>query len=304
MYASPPGSGVPPPGWPGAEPIGPGQRPPARPSGWWFVVAGVLAFVGVAVGVVVIVRGAVGFADRVEDFDRSAMPATLEVEIDDPGGYSIYHEYDGFSSVEYRERPDVEVTDPSGDDVVLRRYSSTVTYDVSGHDGVGVYTFRADEPGTYRVEASMPVSDSDLDVIAVGRGLGSGLAVAIVSGLALIGLGLVGGIVISIVVGVLRSRRRRAAMPPPVIGWGAPGQWGAPAWPPGPGAHGWAPGAGAPGWPPPPVPPAAPPASAHPAPAPHPPPAPAPAGPPVDAPPHDTPWPEPPPADAPPGGRA
>ena len=70
----------------------------------------------------------------------------------------------------------------------------------------------------------MPFSDSSRDVIAVGPGLGTGLAVAIVAGIALIGVGVVGGIVIAIVVGVMRGRRRRAAMPPPVIGWGPPGR--------------------------------------------------------------------------------
>ncbi len=214
------------------------------PSGWWFAVAGLVAALGVAVGVAVIVAGAVGFADKVEDFDRAFMPTTLEVEITDPGGYSIYHEFDGISSVELRDDPNVVVTDPSGRDVPVRPYSSSVSYAVSGHDGVGVYTFRADQPGTYEVEASMPFSDTSGDVIAVGPGLGTGLAVAIVVGIALIGLGVVAGIVIAIVVGVMRGRRRRAAMPPPVIGWGPPaGQWGPPAWPAAPAAPGWAPGA-------------------------------------------------------------
>jgi len=270
MHPSPTGSAAPP-GWPASTAGVSPARPSAGPSWWWFVVAGVVAVLGVAVGVAVIVAGVVGLADKVEDFDRAFMPTTLEVEITDPGGYSIYHEYDGLSSVELRDDPNVAVTDPAGNDVPLRPYGSSVSYGVSGHDGVGVYTFRADEPGTYEVQASMPFSDSSRDVIAVGRGLGTGLAVAIVAGIALIGVGVVGGVVIAIVVGVMRGRRRRAAMPPPVIGWGPPaGQWGPPAWPAGPAAPGWEPGPATPSapgaWsnpaPPPPPPPPAPPQDA------------------------------------------
>lgn len=197
------------------------------------MVAGLAAVVGLVAGVAVIVRGVTAFADRVEGFDRAIMPTTLEVEITEPGGYSIYHEYDGFSSVDVRSDPDVEVIDPSGRDVFLRSYEASVTYDISGHDGVGLYTFRADEPGTYEVEASMPF-DSGNDLIAVGPGVGRGLALSIVAGIALIGIGIVGGIVVAIVVGILRGRSRRAAMPVPAMGWAPPpGPWGAPAWPPG-----------------------------------------------------------------------
>jgi hypothetical protein len=208
-------------------------RPRITPSGWWFAVAGLAALVGLVVGVVVIVRGVTRYADRVEDFERAAMPTTLEVEISEPGGYSIYHESDGFLSEGVRE-PEVEVTDPSGGDVVLRTYDSEVTYDVSGYHGIGVYTFRADEAGTYEVDASMPFATGSDDVIAVGPGVGEDLAVAIVAGIALIGVGIVGGIVIAVVVGVMRGRSRRAQMPAPVVAYGPPGPWGAPGWPPGP----------------------------------------------------------------------
>ena len=163
------------------------------------------------------------------------MPVILEVEISEPGGYSIYHEYDGVSSVDGRAEPDVEVTDPSGNDVLLRSYESEVTYDVSGHHGIGVYTFRADEPGTYEFDATMPFGGRSGDLIAVGPGVGEDLALSIVAGIGLIGVGVVGAIVIAIVVGVMRGRSRRAQMPAPAVAWAAPpGPWAAaPGWPSG-----------------------------------------------------------------------
>jgi hypothetical protein len=236
------------------------ERPVVRPSGWWFAVAGLAAVVGIVAGVTVIVRGATRYADRVEAFERASMPVVLEVEISEPGGYSIYHEYDRFSSVEGRADPDVQVTDPSGNDVFLRTYDSEVTYDVSGHHGIGVYTFRASEPGTYEFDATMPFGGTSRDLIAVGPGVGEDLAMSIVAGIGLIGVGVAGAIVVAVVVGVMRSRSRREQMPPPVVAWSAPpGPWAAPGWPvagPGPGSS-WS----YPPPPPPPPPPAPPPSS-------------------------------------------
>jgi hypothetical protein len=247
------------------------ERPVVRPSGWWFAVAGLAAVVGIVVGVTVIVRGVERLADRVEAFERASMPVVLEVEITEPGGYSIYLEYDSFSSVDGRADPDVQVTDPSGNDVFLRTYESEVSYDVSGHHGIGVYTFRADQPGIYEFDATMPFGGTSRDLIAVGPGVGEDLARSIVAGIGVIGVGIVGAIVVAVVVGVMRSRSRRAQMPPPAVAWSAPpGPWAAPGWPaagPGPGSS-WS-------YPPPPPPP--PPSS----------PAPAQETPPQDAPPQD-----------------
>jgi hypothetical protein len=215
------------------------ERPAGRPSGWWFALAGLVAVVGIVAGVTVVARAATRYVDRVEAFERAPMPVILEVEISEPGGYSIYHEYDGFSSVGGRADPDVQVSDPSGNDVFLRSYDSEVTYDVSGHHGIGVYTFDADEPGNYEFDATMPFGGSSGDLIAVGPGVGEDLALAIVAGIGLIGVGVVGAIVIAVVVGVMRSRSRRGQMPAPVVAWSAPpGPWAAPGWPaavPGPG---------------------------------------------------------------------
>jgi hypothetical protein len=202
-----------------------------RPSAWWFGVAGLLALGGLVAGVVIIVRGVVGFQDRVEDFDRGDVPVTLEVTIADTGGYSIYHEYEGADEEFLAPEPDVSVIDPSGDDVPLERYDGTVTYAVGRHEGEGIWTFDADEPGVYEVTATGDTGTG----IAVGRGLGAGLVGAIVGGIAVGFVGVVAAVVLAIVVGVRRGRSRRALLPPPRFsGWGAPPPpgWGAPPPPP------------------------------------------------------------------------
>jgi hypothetical protein len=205
-----------------------------RPALWWFFVAGGLALVGIVGGIALIVSGVVRLADTVEDFERVSVPGTGEVRIDETGGYSIYHEYDQFGSSRfYPPEPDVTVTDPSGTEVDLERYSGTVTYDFNNHEGEGLYTFDADETGTYTVTVE---GDSE-SVVAVGRGVGRGLVTSILAGVAVGFIGVVGGIVMAVVVGVKRSGNRRRLRanwnPPPGP---PPGAWG-----PAPGVPGWGP---------------------------------------------------------------
>lgn len=283
-------------------------QPPPRPSASqvgpaksWFVVAGVIALAGIVAAVVVLVVGFAAYVDRIDDFDRAELPATLEVEITDTGGYSIYHEYDGAYDDGFDRvvsDPVVSVSDPAGDPVMLDRYFGSITYEAGGHEGEGLFTFDAEVPGTYEVRASGASGSG----IAVGRGLGRGLVATIVGSLAIGFVAVVAGAVMAIVVGVKRSRNRRALMPAPRVGgWGprpgpgAPGGHGSVGYGPvgygpvgyGPGPVGYGPGPAGPaapggyGQPPPPPPPA--------------PPAPSDAPPPRDAPPRDAP-----PQDAPP----
>ncbi|HKY69061.1 MAG TPA: hypothetical protein VJM49_21915, partial [Acidimicrobiales bacterium] len=231
-----PPSATPPPGYPPSAPpgapgalAGPAGPPVLHPSGWWYGAAGIIALVGIVVATVLIVSAVVDVGDRVDDFDRAPMPATLDVEITEPGGYTVYHEYDGaFDEDVFRGSPDVTITDPSGGEVFLRSYDASVTYDFGGHDGEALYSFQADETGTYVVDASMPgFESSGADQIAVGRGLGHRFAVSIVGGLLVALVSAIAAIVVAVVVGVRRGRSRRAQAPPPA-GWAPPGTWGGP----------------------------------------------------------------------------
>jgi hypothetical protein len=234
-----------------------------RPPLWWFAVAGGLALAGIAGAVVLWVTGVMRLTDKVDDFTRISVPGSGQVTIDDPGGYSIYHEYFGAGSDDFgrdfQSTPGVTVTDPSGAEVPLREYSTTVTYDFGGHEGEGIFTFEAEQAGAYQVTTT---GDST-STIAVGPGIGRGLVSSIVGGFVVGAIGVIAGIVVAIVTGVRRSRSRRMlnaarwARQGPSGGPGAPGApggWGAPpgaGWspPPGPTDAGYPPGQpGAPGW--------------------------------------------------------
>ncbi|MFP3899284.1 MAG: carboxypeptidase-like regulatory domain-containing protein [Acidimicrobiia bacterium] len=210
-----PAAGVPPP------PVLPAER--VRPSAWWFLAAAGIAVTGIVAAIVVAVMGVVRMYERIDDFARAAVPATFDVRIDEPGGYTIYVEHD-IGPIGRTRAPDVEVTDPAGEPVRLRPYVGTVTYTTGDRDGTALYSFDADRPGPYTVEASGEPGIT----VAVGRGFGHDLtrsfAVAGALGLA----GVVGGVVTAIVVGVRRSRARRSAWRPPPPGGAPPPGWGGP----------------------------------------------------------------------------
>jgi len=227
-----------------------------RPSRWWFAVAGAIAAIGVVAAVVFLVQAAIRYTDAVQDFERARVPAELDVHIEDPGGYTIYHEYSGADTSDPVAPPElvVEVTDPSGSLVAVREYSSEVTYDVAGHEGRAVYSFHADEPGVYHVSATSP--DSRFSRVAVGRGFGAIVTRPIVTGVVVGVVAVAGAVVLAIVVGVKRSASRRRLAPPPVPGaWVPAGPGFGPPGPPGAAGPLPPPGAGGPaGYPPPPGP--------------------------------------------------
>jgi len=223
-----------------------------RPSKWWFGAAALIAGAGIVAAIVIVVLGAVDYAERIEDFDRADVPATLQVEINRPGGYSIYHEYSGaFDEVTSVRDPTVTVTDPSGAAVDLDTYDSVVTYTTSDYEGEGLFTFEADEAGTYQVRGEGVAGSG----VAVGRGLGRGLSPYIWASVVVGFLGVAGGAVIAIVVGVKRGQSRRALRPLPAFsGWGPAPVWGGPG-PAGPQGPVDGPGGAPPGWDGPPAPP-------------------------------------------------
>jgi hypothetical protein len=200
---------------------------PLKPSGWWYGVAAGIAVAGIIIAIVVFVQTITGLIDRVDDFQRVTLPGSGTVTLEE-GDYSIYHEFDGASSTEFGSTVPITLLAPDGSAVDLERYDANVTYSWGDHEGVAAYSFTADEPGEYTVSA-----ETQSGVVAVGRGIGSGLVGGIV-GAFLLGIGgsVIGG-VIAIVVGIKRGRDRRSRMTyGPQFGPGPPGSgWAQGGWP-------------------------------------------------------------------------
>jgi hypothetical protein len=188
----------------------PPRRPPSIAG---YVAAAVVAVALVVAGVVVIATGWTAYEDKVEGFDRFPAPGSEEVSLDE-GGHSIYFERPFLDDADPLPPISVSVTDPNGQRVFLDRYDAEVSYDVSGHDGRGVFTFSADVPGVYEVRA-----DGSGGEVAVGRGIGSRLAGSIVAGVAMLVLAPILGAVLAVVTFLRRSRAKRAA----AAAWAATG---------------------------------------------------------------------------------
>jgi hypothetical protein len=198
-----------------------GPLPTKVPSIAGYVLAVLLAVVGIAVGVALIVSGIRTYIDKVEGFERFPVPGSQQITLDDDGGYSIYFERPGLDNDDVLPSVSVSVTGPDGAPVDLDDYSSDVTYSVSGHDGRGAFTFEADEPGVYAVRADG--SDGEL---AVGRGIGARFAGAVVAGVATLLLAPVLGAILALVTFLRRSKAKRAAATPaPAPAWGGPTGW-------------------------------------------------------------------------------
>ena len=126
-----------------------------RPSGWWYAAALMLAVGGILAGLAVAAKGVDDALEAVRSFDRTPVPGILDVQITEPGGYSIYQEFPGAADRgATASPPNVLLTDPNGAPVELKEYGTFVSYDQGSLEGRGVYTFRADQAGTFHVAAT------------------------------------------------------------------------------------------------------------------------------------------------------
>jgi hypothetical protein len=178
----------------------------ARPStaGYW--VAALVAVLGLTAA---FLWGAIGIhttQDRVDGFDRLAIPGATIVSVTEPGTMVVYHE-SAAEVARYAEptatgRPvtrwdpgtrtvvtvsypadaptwqqlGLVVTGPGGVAVPVATYRSSARYDLEpGRAGRAVATFQAATPGPYRVSATRATEGGA--TLAVGEDIARGLVV-------------------------------------------------------------------------------------------------------------------------------
>ncbi len=277
------------PGFPHTAAPGAVPRVKVRPSKGWYAVPFLVVMAGGTLAAFTFMQGLSEQEDDVNALTRSALPATLSVELT-PGEHSIYHEFDGASTDEIRQRPDpvVTVTGPAGP-VAVEAYGDLETYSAGAHEGEGAYTFGVDAAGTYQVTAEVAPGGDTTAGIAVGPSVATPIGPALTTAAVAAAIALL----LTIILAICRSIDRRqardrvgavdaypdahdAGLPPgsrvvaqSSVGWGAPGTagnwsetggpgqpaagpgggWGPGAPPPAGPGNGWGPGAPAPAGP-------------------------------------------------------
>jgi hypothetical protein len=191
--ADPPSGGVAPPG---------GAR--VRPGRIWYLAA-VLMFLG---GVAWVVFGFVSLSGKVDSFARVPLPAGGSVTLNHSGGYVVYYEGEGANSDRIPRFSVRIAAAPPAAVGSLHTYTSPVTYSIGAHQGRAVLTLQVLHPGRFLVEPSGATVVAGRSDLALGPSIG-GSIVGIVPSIALIFLGVIGGIVLFIVRHA-RTRRARA----------------------------------------------------------------------------------------------
>jgi hypothetical protein len=207
------------------------SAPPIRPSRFWYWVAGAAllgSVVWLALGVVFWFRSMI---QQVEQFQRVPIPGQSEVTLDEARGYTVYYEGMG-AGEETTSIPafNISITPVGGgEEAQIRPYGSDELYNLAGHSGRAVGTFRIEEPGRFLVQTEGDPQSVQANV-AIGTGIGGEIARTVLLTVPVVLVLFLGGVVLAVVVAVRRGRARR---PLPAVA--------------GP-AETWAKGATSPGW--------------------------------------------------------
>ena len=184
----------------------PGQGAKVRPGRIWYLVA-IAVFVA---GLAWLIVGIVSIGNTVNSLQRVPLPAGGTISLGHSGGYIVYYEGPGAQSGRI-QRFNIQVAPASSGAGVpsLTQYRSELTYNIGSHDGRAVLTLHITRPGTFRVTTTgSPPAGSDL---AFGGSIASGIVGALLPGLPLILIGLLGAVTLL----VIRIVRKRSMQRPP-----------------------------------------------------------------------------------------
>lgn len=185
------------------------------PSRKGYVFAGVVLVLGAIGAAAILYLGLSGLS-----MQRVVVPGSAELALDEPGRYTIYHESRSVMDGRVYDVADVSgltvelVSAETGESVPLDAPGANTTYELRGRSGRAVLTFDVGRPGAYRLSADYPAGDGPETVLAVGRGIGTRIAMTIAGAIA-VGVGsFLLAAVIAVITFVRRRRGRRGAVPP------------------------------------------------------------------------------------------
>ncbi|MEU4295589.1 hypothetical protein AB0E63_45860 [Kribbella sp. NPDC026596] len=180
-----------------------------RPGRVWYWVA-LLVFVA---GLAWLLLGLVLLNNRIDSFERVAVPGQGEVSLDHSGSYVIYYEGPGAAAGNVPAF-DLTVTPVSAPAEVqsLEPHSGSVTYSFGSREGRAVLTLEVTQPGKFLIKAPGAPAVAGGSWLAVGSSIAGGIVRVVVPSVVAM-LAAVGG---AIAVALVRhSRAKRARSPAP-----------------------------------------------------------------------------------------
>jgi uncharacterized membrane protein YhaH (DUF805 family) len=196
-------------------------NPPIHPSRrLYWIAGGILAAAVICIALAV--AGLFSLNRQIKDFQRVPVPGQAEVTFTQPGGYVLYLEKPGqccSASIGSSESPpfpswSMRIALVGGTPVAISAFrDASETYGVTGHQGQAAMYFTISQPGRYLLTTG-DVTPGSIADIAVGRGIGPGIVIPVISLLAGL-LALVGALALG---GVTVFQRRRARRNPGLYG--------------------------------------------------------------------------------------
>ena len=207
-----------------------GERPKIKPGKGWYWVGGLLIAGGLLGGAALGAAGVVNMVNSIEDFGRFKVEGgagAATVTFEKPGEYSIYYESESkvcgelgstgdepCETVVVRGEDDppaqLDISITSGErSLPIGPAERSLDYSFSGFSGTEVATVDVDEAGAYSMVVETRREGEF--AIALGKDVVSTILPWLLGAVALAAVGLILGLIILIVTGVKRSRRKREA---------------------------------------------------------------------------------------------
>ena len=189
-----------------------------KPGRWPYLLAVVILALAVALMTGSIVRGIQSVTGS--DEMRMLAPGSKVFQLDDTGGYVIYHEDPGvIADKTYRvgwglpTGLGVTLTKKdTGEKIDVGPSTTNYTYTVGSRQGQSIFAFDIVEPGQYEMTAAYDDGSArPQTVLAIGRGFQGGIAKGIFGSCFLLAGASVAAIIIVIVTLVKRGRSKSAA---------------------------------------------------------------------------------------------
>lgn len=182
-----------------------------RPGRWLYGLAVLILAVGITLFVITLVNTITGVGDSINQY---VVPGRNEIVFEKAGKYTIFHEYRSlignkiYNSDSSLNGLSCSLTDKSTNmDVQLSATWASSKYEIGSREGVSVFEFTIEKPGTYVLNAWYDNNnDGSETVLGVGQGFGGGFLLSIFG---MIGIMLVSIILFIFIIVLTYAKRRR-----------------------------------------------------------------------------------------------